>query len=53
MRYAIYEETPPGAVEFIKNWSEEEKLKGVEYIKSKWTSAHYAENLEKGIQQLL
>ena len=37
------------AVEDIKGWSEEEKQRGIGYIKEKWTSKHYADNLLKFI----
>jgi len=40
------------AIEEIKTWDDEKRLKGIEYIKSKWTSKHYANNLLKGIKQI-
>lgn len=36
-------------VEAVKGWSAEERSKGIEYIQSKWTSKHYADNLMKFI----
>jgi glycosyltransferase involved in cell wall biosynthesis len=41
------------AINEIKEWSNEEKMKGVAYIKSKWTGKHYADNLIKGIESIL
>lgn len=39
-------------VEEIKLWSEEDKFKGYEYVRSKWTKQHYADALKKAIETL-
>lgn len=39
------------AIEEIKKW--EPSNKGREYIESKWTARHYADNILKGIEQVL
>lgn len=41
------------AVEEIKNWSPEQRSKGRAYVESKWTEKHYADNILKGINQIL
>lgn len=40
------------AVEEIKNWSEEKRKTGRDYVLSKWTAQHYADNLLKVIETL-
>lgn len=40
------------AVEMVKEWGFDQRWKGVEYIRSKWTAEHYAKNLLKGIKQI-
>lgn len=37
------------AVEVVKGWTPEEKSRGIDYIRSKWTAQHYAEALLKWI----
>lgn len=41
------------AVEEIKTWPEERKLAGRQYVLSKWTHKHYAENLLEGLDLIL
>jgi len=41
------------AIEEIKTWDDEKRLKGIDYIKGKWTSKEYADNLVKGIKKLI
>lgn len=41
------------AIEEIKKWSPEDRQKGRKYIESKWTARHYADNIIKGINQVL
>ncbi len=37
------------AYDEIMTWTDEEKMRGVEYVKNKWTGKHYSENLKKAI----
>lgn len=37
------------AIEDIKGWTDEEKSRGIEYIKSKWSSQHYADAIMEEI----
>ena len=41
------------AVEEIKKWPPEQRAKGRAYVESKWTAKHYADNIIKGINQVL
>lgn len=47
------EEDIRGAIESVRNWTEEQKMKGVDYIHKKWTSQHYADGIIRGINQVL
>lgn len=38
------------AVDKIKNWTDEEKQRGIDYVKNNWTSQHYADSLLKAIK---
>jgi len=40
------------AVEEVKRWTEEERLRGRNYVLSKWTSKHYADALLEGIESI-
>lgn len=41
------------AVEEIKLWTPEQKERGRAYVESKWSHQHYAENIMKGIKEVL
>jgi glycosyltransferase involved in cell wall biosynthesis len=41
------------AIEEIKKWTPEQRAKGRAYVESKWTAKHYADNIIKGINQVL
>jgi len=41
------------AIEEIKKWTPEQRAKGRKYVESKWTARHYADNIIKGINQVL
>lgn len=41
------------AVKEIKSWTKKQKMRGVDYVFSKWTSRHYADALLEGINKLL
>lgn len=41
------------AIESIKGWTDVEKQRGIAYVRNKWTEQHYAENILKGINQVL
>ena len=47
------EEAIRNAIEDIKVWTEEQRMKGHEYIMSKWTHHHYADNISKAIELVL
>lgn len=40
------------AVEQVKLWSKNDKIRGREYVLSKWTSKHYAKSLLEGITNI-
>ena len=40
------------AITEVKTWNKEKKMKGIDYIKSKWTAQHYADSLLKGIEEI-
>lgn len=40
-------------IETIKEWSAYDKQKGIEYVATKWTAAHYAVSLLQGIKQIV
>ena len=41
------------AIEEIKKWTPQERGRGVEYVRGKWTHEHYAQNILKGIENVL
>jgi len=41
------------AIEEIKKWTPEQRSIGRQYVESKWTARHYADNIIKGINQVL
>lgn len=41
------------AIEEIKKWTPAERARGRAYVESKWTAQHYADNIMKGINQVL
>lgn len=47
------EESIRNGIEQIKKWPAERRSLGVEYIQSKWTARHYADNILKGINKIL
>lgn len=36
----------------IQSWTKEQKERGIEYIKSKWTGKHYADSLKEAINKI-
>jgi glycosyltransferase involved in cell wall biosynthesis len=40
------------AIEEIKTWTDEEKRRGIDYINSKWTHHHYANNILEAINKI-
>lgn len=47
------EEAIRRGIEEVKKWTLEQRARGVEYVRSKWTAQHYADNIMKGINQVL
>lgn len=41
------------AIEEIKNWSDKDKQRGIDYVQSKWTHEHYANNILEAIKEIL
>jgi glycosyltransferase involved in cell wall biosynthesis len=41
------------AIEEIKKWTPEQRSRGIDYVNGKWTAQHYADNIIKGINQVL
>lgn len=40
------------AIEDVKKWTDEEKQKGVDYVRSKWTHHHYANSILEAINEV-
>ena len=40
------------AIEDIKGWTDEEKSRGIEYVKGKWTAQHYADSIMEWINDI-
>lgn len=47
------EEAIRKAIDEVREWTPEQRLKGREYVLSKWTSQHYADNIDEAIKEVL